>query len=305
LPNERPETSGDSIAHDNREAAMRADRRRRDVARRLYQHAEQGWSWTAPTLVRSAAGYAAGQADGHAARARPAPQSSHPRAAPLAPAGPRPRTGPGRSGRAPIRGWVASRLFDMVAAVVILIMLAPALLVIALAVRASGRGPILFAHRRIGRNGDTFPCFKFRTMVADAEHRLEAMLAADANLRAQWQRSQKLDVDPRVTGIGRLLRKTSLDELPQLFNVLRGEMSLVGPRPIVADELPRYGRRIDSYLQVCPGITGLWQVSGRSDTHYRRRVALDVIYARRRSLPLNLIILVYTVPAVFGARGSR
>jgi exopolysaccharide production protein ExoY len=185
-----------------------------------------------------------------------------------------------------------------------LIFLAPLMLAVALAVHMQDRGPIFFAHRRIGRDGRAFPCFKFRSMAVDAEARLADLLARDPAARAEWTASHKLKVDPRVTKLGDFLRRSSLDELPQLFNVLRGEMSLVGPRPVVHAESAHYGHWFDSYCSVRPGITGLWQVSGRSDVSYRQRVALDVLYVRRKCLAMDFGILVQTVPAVFLRRGS-
>ncbi|WP_340318248.1 sugar transferase [Rhizorhabdus argentea] len=196
------------------------------------------------------------------------------------------------------------RLLDIVVSLGLLIFLAPLMLIVASMVYLTNPGPIFFAHRRLGLNGGTFPCFKFRSMVVDAEQRLAHLLATDAAAREEWDRDFKLRCDPRITSIGNFLRKTSLDELPQFVNVLRGEMSLVGPRPIVQGEVERYGRYFSEYSRVKPGITGLWQVSGRNNVHYRRRVALDVSYARNKSLGLDLRILVMTVPAVVLAKGS-
>jgi exopolysaccharide production protein ExoY len=141
-------------------------------------------------------------------------------------------------------------------------------------------------------------------MTADAEQRLARLLASDADARREWLQDHKLRRDPRVTPFGNFLRRSSLDELPQLFNVLRGEMSLVGPRPIVPREAVRYGRYFEDYCKVRPGITGLWQVCGRNNVSYRRRVALDVTYTRRRSTLLNLAILGATIPSVLSAEGS-
>jgi lipopolysaccharide/colanic/teichoic acid biosynthesis glycosyltransferase len=193
---------------------------------------------------------------------------------------------------------------NMVVALAALVFLLPLMLLIAISVYAHDGGPILFAHRRIGLNGRTFHCLKFRSMAVDAEQRLAALLASDPAARAEWEQDHKLRRDPRVTRLGAFLRETSLDELPQLFNVLRGDMSLVGPRPIVEAEVKRYGRRFRAYCAVKPGITGLWQVSGRNDTSYRTRVALDCVYARRRSLGLDAYIIAATVPAVLTRRGS-
>jgi exopolysaccharide production protein ExoY len=150
-----------------------------------------------------------------------------------------------------------------------------------------------------------FTCFKVRTMVVDADKRLDQLLATDPDARAEWALDQKLRNDPRITTFGRFLRKSSLDEVPQLINVLRGDMSLVGPRPIVLEEAPRYGQWLKHYCAVRPGITGIWQVSGRNNLSYRRRVACDVLYARRQSTALNLKILLITIPAVLSQDGSH
>jgi len=193
---------------------------------------------------------------------------------------------------------------NLVLALVALVFLAPVMLTVALSVFVQDGGPVVFAHRRIGRGGRYFFCLKFRSMAIDAEQRLSELLAHDPAARAEWARDHKLRNDPRVTRLGDFLRKTSLDELPQLFNVLRGEMSLVGPRPIVDAEVAKYGRRFESYCAVKPGITGLWQISGRNDTTYRARVALDCIYARQRNLLMDGVIIAATVPAVLLRRGS-
>jgi len=199
---------------------------------------------------------------------------------------------------------VATRLFDVAVSLALLVFLAPLMLLVAMLVVATNPGPVIFGHKRLGRDGRTFRCLKFRSMVTDSQERLAVLLASDAQARHEWERDHKLKNDPRITPIGAFLRKSSLDELPQLFNVLRGDMSLVGPRPIVVDEVWRYGRYFSNYTQVRPGITGLWQVSGRNNTSYRRRVALDVAYSRSQSLPLNLKILCMTVPSVLLAKGS-
>jgi len=195
------------------------------------------------------------------------------------------------------------RALDIVLSLALLLFFLPTLAMLALAVKLQDGGPILFGHARIGRGGRTFRCWKFRSMVVDAEARLNALLASDPVARAEWDATHKLRRDPRVTPIGRLIRVTSLDELPQLLNVLAGDMSLVGPRPIVLAEVPRYGRWFRYYVAVRPGITGLWQVRGRNDVSYRRRVALDVLYARTRSVGRYLAILAATVPAVILRRG--
>jgi exopolysaccharide production protein ExoY len=204
----------------------------------------------------------------------------------------------------PVNGGALCRAFDIIVALVVILFTAPLLIMIALGVKLHDGGPALFGHERIGVGGRTFRCMKFRSMVVDADARLAALLAADPQARADWDRDFKLKRDPRITPLGDFLRRSSLDELPQLFNVLRGDMSIVGPRPIVKSEAARYGARIESYCAVRPGITGLWQVSGRSDTTYRRRVAMDAVYARSKCLSWDIKILLLTVPAVFLAKGS-
>ena len=196
------------------------------------------------------------------------------------------------------------RWADITIATLLLVFFTPILLAVALSIKVEDGGPILFAHTRLGRHGKPFACLKFRSMVVDAEARLQAVLRDVPEAREEWRRDHKLRCDPRVTWLGLFLRKSSLDELPQLINVLRGEMSLVGPRPIVAAEVDRYGRRFRDYCQVRPGVTGLWQIGGRNDTSYRRRVAYDVLYVRDRSLQLYFNVVVLTVPAVIMRRGS-
>ncbi len=201
-------------------------------------------------------------------------------------------------------GGLAKRIFDCVYSIAGLIFLAPLILMIAVAIKIISPGPVLYAHTRIGFGGKPFKCWKFRTMVVNGDEVLEAHLNANPADRYQWETTRKLRHDPRVTRLGRVLREYSIDELPQLINVFRGEMSFVGPRPVVADELLRYGPKAELYLATRPGITGLWQVSGRSDTGYDERVALDACYVERWSLATDIVILARTVPAVVGARGS-
>jgi exopolysaccharide production protein ExoY len=197
------------------------------------------------------------------------------------------------------------RLVEIPICLVALLFLAPLMLVIAAIVRLHDGGPALFGHVRVGKDGRRFRCLKFRSMAPDAEDRLAALLRSDPQAREEWRRDHKLRNDPRVTNIGRFLRKSSLDELPQLFNVLLGEMSLVGPRPIVAAEITRYGRFYARYCSIRPGVTGLWQVSGRNEVDYHRRVALDLLYIKRRNLTFYLWILLATVPAVLTRRGAH
>jgi lipopolysaccharide/colanic/teichoic acid biosynthesis glycosyltransferase len=195
------------------------------------------------------------------------------------------------------------RCLDVVIAVSGLLFVSPLIVVVIILLATEG-GPILFAHRRIGLGGKSFYCLKFRSMVVDAEERLACLLRDDPGAREEWLRDHKLRKDPRVTRFGQFLRRSSVDELPQLLNVLRGQMSIVGPRPIVDAELPRYGRRIASYYAVKPGITGIWQVSGRNDVEYRRRVAMDCVFAKSLRPSLYLYLVVATIPAVLARRGS-
>lgn len=201
-----------------------------------------------------------------------------------------------------VAGWLrtsAKRALDLIGAIVACLVFFPAILVI-VSCLAMEDGPILYRHTRIGRDGRRFQCFKFRTMVPNADLILGELLGQDPALREEWERTQKLTNDPRVSRIGRVLRRTSLDELPQLINVLRGDMSLVGPRPVVESELRKYGRRARAYTSIRPGLTGMWQIHGRSSTSYRRRVALDVHYAKYGTMLLDIYLLVKTVRVVFG-----
>ncbi|WP_404479905.1 sugar transferase [Novosphingobium sp. BL-52-GroH] len=208
-----------------------------------------------------------------------------------------------RGGGVSKRHDLALRSFDIAASAMALVLFLPLLVVIALAIRLSSPGPVFFVQHRVGKDGRTFPCLKFRSMVVDARERLEALLALSVEAREEWARDQKLRQDPRITPIGRLLRKTSLDELPQLLNVLLGHMSVVGPRPIVESEVQRYGHRFSAYCSVRPGLTGLWQVSGRNEVSYETRVRLDAFYALRKSLAYDLAICLRTIPAVLASRG--
>lgn len=198
---------------------------------------------------------------------------------------------------------VAKRVLDIAGAIVLATVFSPFILAIIVLMRRD-KGPIIYRHRRVGRDGRTFECLKFRTMVADADKVLMELLERDPAIKAEWVRDHKLRSDPRVTSIGKFLRRTSLDELPQLWNVVRGEMSLVGPRPVVREELLRYGRNVRAYLSAKPGITGLWQVKGRNDTDYRRRVVLDTYYVRNQNLLLDLYILLKTTRVVLGGSGA-
>ncbi|HVK31603.1 MAG TPA: sugar transferase [Burkholderiaceae bacterium] len=196
-------------------------------------------------------------------------------------------------------------LAQRIAAALLLIVFAPLMLWVAWRIWRVDGSPVLYGGWRVGRGGRLFRCLKFRTMVLDAQPALERLLREDPAARAQWEREQKLDDDPRVTPVGRFLRRSSLDELPQLFNVLRGDMALVGPRPITVPELERYGAARWHYLNVRPGMTGLWQVSGRSDVSYPQRVQLDRSYVEQRTLVGDVQILLRTVKVVLGHDGAR
>jgi exopolysaccharide production protein ExoY len=195
-------------------------------------------------------------------------------------------------------GLIWKRLIDIVLALSGIVLLAPLLTICFLVTVLTSPGPALFRHRRVGFKGKHFDCLKFRTMVADAPERLRQLLDSDPVAAAEWADSRKLRYDPRVTAIGAILRKSSLDELPQLFNVLKGEMSIVGPRPVTEEELVRYSSAVNAYLACRPGITGLWQVSGRSTTTYNKRIACDTFYARNWSMTLDAKILIVTIPSL-------
>jgi Undecaprenyl-phosphate galactose phosphotransferase WbaP len=199
---------------------------------------------------------------------------------------------------------LTKRCFDFVAAVVGGIVLLIPFFILGFWVKMSSRGPVLYGHKRIGRYGKPFKAWKFRTMFQDSNLVLEQYLEANPDLQEEWERDHKLRFDPRVTRVGKFLRKTSLDELPQLWNVIRGEMSLVGPRPIVTDEIVKYGHYYSLYTMVKPGITGLWQVSGRNNTTYDERVQLDAYYVRNWSPWVDIVLLLKTIRIVLFARGA-
>jgi lipopolysaccharide/colanic/teichoic acid biosynthesis glycosyltransferase len=195
------------------------------------------------------------------------------------------------------------RCGDIFGSIVLAVLFSPLIATVLVVAAMAGESP-LFRHRRVGRDGKLFDCLKFRTMVPNAEAMLEKILASDPQLRIEWDRDQKLKDDPRVTALGKFLRSTSLDELPQLWNVIKGEMSLVGPRPVTREELLRYGRNAVIYMLVRPGVTGLWQVSGRNNAEYRRRVAMDVCYVKNQSAVLDTWILMKTVLVVVTRHGA-
>ena len=199
---------------------------------------------------------------------------------------------------------VLDRIIDLVGVVLGAVIFLPVVLTIAVLIALDSPGPVFYCHRRLGKDGREFRLWKFRTMVADAEDRLSACLDRDPELSAEWDANHKLKDDPRITRIGRFLRQTSLDELPQLWNVLKGDMSLIGPRPIIRDEVKHYGAKWNTVSSVLPGMTGLWQVSGRSDTGYRDRVELDNYYIQNWSVWLDLHILLKTAWIVLRGRGA-
>jgi exopolysaccharide production protein ExoY len=193
---------------------------------------------------------------------------------------------------------------DVAIALAGIVMFLPAFVLIAIAVGLERRGPIIFTQHRMGLHGVAFRLYKFRSMDVDGDRIFSDYILSNPDAAAEWARDHKLQRDPRVTPLGSFLRRSSLDELPQLFNVLLGQMSIVGPRPIVAAEVPKYGRFFRFYCSVRPGITGLWQISGRNHVSYRRRVAMDTVYANRKSVLLDIKIIAATIPAVLRRTGS-
>lgn len=193
---------------------------------------------------------------------------------------------------------VSKRLFDIVFSLTVLIFFSPVYLLLALLIAVSSSGPIFYVQERVGKNYKRFECIKFRTMVVNADELLMEMIETSPQLRQEFEDNFKLKYDPRITWIGHFLRVTSLDEFPQFWNVLMGDMSVVGPRPLVVEELPRYGSHIDRVLTIRPGITGLWQVSGRNDIPYPQRVRMDLYYANARNFWMDLWIVVKTIGVV-------
>ena len=202
------------------------------------------------------------------------------------------------------RNKIYKRIFDLVCTICGGLLILPIIAIVALLVAIDNKGNVIFAHRRIGKDGKEFPCYKFQSMVPNAQEILQDYLAKNPEARKEWEESFKLTNDPRVTKLGGFLRKTSLDELPQLWNVIKGDMSLVGPRPIVKKESERYGEYFREYAMVLPGITGMWQASGRSDTTYEERVAMDTWYVRNWSVWLDIMYLAKTFTAVIFGKGA-
>jgi Undecaprenyl-phosphate galactose phosphotransferase WbaP len=198
----------------------------------------------------------------------------------------------------------SKRLLDLFIVIFGGIIMLPFLLLIALLIKLSSKGPALYRHKRLGQNGREIGVFKFRSMVADADEKLTVMLEKDPKLREEWEGYHKLKNDPRITGIGKFLRRTSFDEFPQLLNVLAGEMSLVGPRPVTKEEVEKYGENYHRIFSVKPGMTGLWQVSGRSDTDYNERISYDSYYLQSWSVWLDLWVLYKTLGVVLWGKGA-
>jgi len=197
-----------------------------------------------------------------------------------------------------INGEFAKRLFDIMFSLLVLILFSPVYLILASLIALSSEGPIFYVQERVGKNYKPFNCIKFRTMVSNADELLMQIMETSPHLRQEFEANFKLKKDPRITKIGWFLRITSLDEFPQFWNVLKGDMSVVGPRPLVAEELPKYGVHIDQILTIRPGITGLWQVSGRNDIPYPRRVQIDLYYVKFRNFWLDLWIVLKTIGVV-------
>ncbi len=197
------------------------------------------------------------------------------------------------------------RLFDVIVAFFAIILLAPLVLVFMMAIRIQDGQQAIFDQPRLGLGGKFFRCFKLRSMVTNAEAQLNDIIANDPVAREEWERSQKLTNDPRITPLGHFVRKSSIDELPQLINVLKGEMSIVGPRPIVESEIKKYGPLIAHYQAVRPGLTGSWQINGRSDTSFDERIVLDMTYVQNRTFWGDVGIVLKTIPALMNRRGAR
>jgi len=200
--------------------------------------------------------------------------------------------------------WGIKRFMDLALVITGGILILPFLLLIAFLIKINSAGPVLYKHKRLGKDGKHFYAYKFRSMVIDAQERLTKMLESDPAIKTEWEKNQKLQNDPRITSLGKFLRRTSLDEFPQLINILKGEMSLVGPRPIVDDEVKKYGEDYDRIFSIKPGLTGLWQVSGRSDTDYRDRVTYDSYYLQSWSVWLDLWIIFKTFGVVLIGKGA-
>ncbi len=197
------------------------------------------------------------------------------------------------------------RIFDLLFSATIMVLFSPIFFLIGLLIALSSKGHVIYSHERIGRGGRPFQCLKFRSMYLDADKRLEELLEKDSLAKDEWERTRKLKNDPRITLFGKFIRKTSLDELPQFWNVLRGDLSVVGPRPVQKAEIKRhFGKNAAEVLSIRPGLTGIWQTSGRSNTTYDERIALDLKYVRERTFSLDLKLIAKTIPAMLFSEGA-
>jgi len=197
------------------------------------------------------------------------------------------------------------RAFDVFFSLAVLVLTAPLFLIIYLLIRTTSKGRAIYYQERIGRAGIPFRCYKFRSMYSDAESRLQDILKNDPQKHEEWERNHKLRNDPRITQIGKFIRRSSLDEFPQFWNVLKGDLSVVGPRPVVSEEIVKhFGKKAEKILSIRPGLTGLWQVSGRSDISYAARVALDEKYVDERSFALDLKLIMLTIPRMLSTKGA-
>ena len=194
------------------------------------------------------------------------------------------------------------RFADILCSTIAIILLSPFFIIISIAIKATSKGPVIFIHKRVGKNGKKIGIYKFRSMVMNAEELIEKFTPEQ---KEEFQKNFKLENDPRITKIGKILRKTSLDELPQLFNILKGDLSIVGPRPIMEVETEIYGKYKDMLLSVKPGLTGFWAANGRSDTSYKRRRAMEIYYVKNRSLLFDINIILKTVISVFKGEGAK
>lgn len=204
-----------------------------------------------------------------------------------------------------IRHIPIKRIFDILFSFCILVLISPLFLLLSTLIYFTSPGKVIYSHERVGRGGKTFRCYKFSTMYSDAEERLKDILRNDPAKRKEWQTNFKLKDDPRITPIGKILRKTSMDELPQFWNVLKGDLSIVGPRPVIIQEVQtRFGTKAYKILSVRPGITGLWQVSGRNDISYAKRIQLDEQYIDQRSMFMDIKLIAKTIPAILTSKGA-
>ena len=196
------------------------------------------------------------------------------------------------------------RVFDIILSIISIILLSPLFIIIAILIKIDSKGKVFYKHKRVGKNGEYIYLYKFRSMYSDSKERLEEMLK-DPKIRKEWEENYKLDHDPRITKIGSILRKTSLDELPQLLNILNGDMSFVGPRPVIDDEIKKYGKNIDKLLSVIPGLTGWWACNGRSCTSYEERMKLELFYVENRGILLDIKVLIKTFISVIKRNGAK